>query len=243
MPSDLANSIEAFPIDLPNTALPFSTRLARENAWSQSFAERVIIEYKRFLVLCVEAGHPVTPSDEVDQAWHLHLCYTQSYWVDLCEQTIGRPIHHGPTRGGSEEQAKYRDWYLKTLASYERIFGEPPPQDIWPSAVIRFGGQDFRRIDRTSYFVVPKKGIYQIGLITVAGLLLAGCSSAWLDMANPFVFIVPGFVLVVVLISKFGRPGGGKGGGCSFSGCGAGKDSGDSGDGGCGSGCGGCGGD
>ncbi|MEK6230809.1 MAG: hypothetical protein N2A42_03075 [Luteolibacter sp.] len=33
-------------------------------------------EYKRFVALAMLAGHPVTPSEEVDQAWHLHLVYT-----------------------------------------------------------------------------------------------------------------------------------------------------------------------
>ena len=66
------------------------------------YTDRVIEEYRKFLYLLASAGHPVTPSDQVDQAWHLHLTYTRSYWEDLCEKTIGKPLHHGPTKGGAE---------------------------------------------------------------------------------------------------------------------------------------------
>ena len=67
-------------MDEPGAALPFTSRLAREQGWSHAFAARAIREYKRFLILAMEAGHPVTPSEAVDQVWHLHLVYTVSYW-------------------------------------------------------------------------------------------------------------------------------------------------------------------
>ena len=35
---------------------------------AKELARRVIREYKRFTFLAMEAGHPVTPSDPVDQA-------------------------------------------------------------------------------------------------------------------------------------------------------------------------------
>jgi hypothetical protein len=57
----------------------FAARLARENGWRPAQAARVIEEYRRFCFLAVTAGHPVTPSDAVDQAWHLHLTYTRDY--------------------------------------------------------------------------------------------------------------------------------------------------------------------
>ncbi|MGF2075510.1 glycine-rich domain-containing protein, partial [Enterococcus casseliflavus] len=89
-------------------------RLARENGWKLEFTRRVVAEYKRFIFLAIVAGHAVTPSQQVDQAWHLHLLYTRSYWDDFCGQVLGLRIHHGPTQGGSAEQAKYRDWYDRT---------------------------------------------------------------------------------------------------------------------------------
>ena len=72
--------IKGFALDDPASSLPFSQRLARENGWSRHFACRAIEEYKRFCYLAMTAGHSVSPSDAVDQAWHLHLLYTRSYW-------------------------------------------------------------------------------------------------------------------------------------------------------------------
>ena len=95
------------------------------------FAARAIEEYRKFCFLAVHAGHPVTPSDEVDQVWHLHLLYSRHYWDALCRDTLETPLHHGPTQGGVAEDRKFHDWYEATLASYRRYFGEPP-QDSGP---------------------------------------------------------------------------------------------------------------
>src|SRR5436190_23876910 len=75
----LFENIRAFDIDGGPSAFRFAERLAKENRWSRSFADRVIDEYRKFLFLAVAAGHPVSPSDAVDEAWHLHLLYTESY--------------------------------------------------------------------------------------------------------------------------------------------------------------------
>jgi len=99
MNTALWQKLESFPLDDPSSGLRFSDRLARENGWSAAHSSGVIAEYRKFLYLCATAGHPVTPSDAVDQAWHLHLCYTQSYWDDLCGDILRFPLHHGPTKG------------------------------------------------------------------------------------------------------------------------------------------------
>jgi len=153
----LYERLEAFEFDPPGVQLTFARRLARENAWSQAYAERVIGEYRRFVFLAIEAGHVVTPSEQVDQAWHLHLIYTRSYWDGLCREVLGRPLHHGPTQGGASEQAKYIGCYEQTLASYERLFGERPPQDIWPPAQQRFG-EDLRHVtvNTAQHWIIPK---------------------------------------------------------------------------------------
>ena len=96
----LHQKIADFQLDDPTSQFSFSDKLAKENGWSKPYAQRVVDEYKRFLFLAMTAGHVVTPSDQVDQAWHLHLTYTESYWQDLCDNVLGRPIHHGPSKGG-----------------------------------------------------------------------------------------------------------------------------------------------
>lgn len=130
--------IAAHPIGPPDAALSFARRLARENRWTHDYAERVIGEYRRFCYLAMMAGHEMTPSDQVDQAWHLHLTYSRDYWDVFCPQVLGRPLHHGPTAGGPVEKARYFEQYADTLRSYEAAFG-PVPADIWSPAADRFG--------------------------------------------------------------------------------------------------------
>jgi hypothetical protein len=135
----------------------FRERLQRENSWTPEFTEKVINEYRRFLVLVVNADHPVAPSDAVDQAWHLHLTFTRSYWEGLCAEIVGRPIHHTPSVGGPDERAKFKKWYGDTLRSYSLLFGHEPPSDIWPSAELRFeNSADFVRIDRSRHWIVSR---------------------------------------------------------------------------------------
>jgi hypothetical protein len=134
----LWHQLRDFEFDEPGAQLTFTDRLARDNGWTFEFAERVVEEYRRFVVLAATAGHPVTPSEEVDRAWHLHLAYTRSYWDDLCGDVLGFPLHHGPTTGGDAEDAKFADWYGRTLRSYEHTFGAPPPTAIWPPPHLRF---------------------------------------------------------------------------------------------------------
>ena len=106
--TDLLARLDALRIDGPGEApdFTFAQRLARENGWSDEFAERVVTEYKRFVFLCMDAGHPCTPSEHVDQAWHLHLTFTESYWERMCGEVLNRPLHHNPTKGGNDDPSR-----------------------------------------------------------------------------------------------------------------------------------------
>lgn len=127
------HKVEAFEADDHRAQFPFTARLAKEQGWSLAYAGRVVTEYKRFMALAVSAGHPVTPCEAVDQAWHLHLVYTRSYWNEFCRGVLGKDIHHSPTTGGAAESGKFQNWYSRTLESYHRIFGEAPDREIWPT--------------------------------------------------------------------------------------------------------------
>src|SRR5262245_21707079 len=120
---ELWDKLRTFAFDPPTASLTFSARLAKENGWTEEHAQRVIDEYRRFLFLAQAAGHPVSPSEDVDQAWHLHLAYTKSYWDDLCGNVLKQPFHHEPARGEPGEAERLRLWYKNTLASYQRLFG------------------------------------------------------------------------------------------------------------------------
>lgn len=182
--AEFIERVERFEIDPGGKVLTFSSRLARENRWSSEYAERVIREYKRFCVLAIHAGHPVTPSEAVDQAWHLHLTYSRSYWDRFCGTVLGRPLHHEPTAGGTAEGQKFHDWYTKTLVSYERLFRERPPSDIWPSPTQRFvHSGDWKWHNSARHWLVPRPSAGLVSVVVAAMVLfsLSGCVSLLLQ--------------------------------------------------------------
>lgn len=162
-------SLSRYRIGPADAALPFERRLARENGWTPAFTDRVLDEYRRFCFLAVTAGHPVTPSDAVDQAWHLHLTYTRDYWERFCPNVLGRPLHHGPTAGGAAEQHRFFDQYAATLHAYERGFGASPPADIWPDARRRLlDDPRARRVHPRDGWVVPRRAGLAVALLSLA---------------------------------------------------------------------------
>lgn len=152
----LWDKIEAFELDDFESTFTFTDRLCRENGWRYEYGVRVIHEYKKFIFLICISNQPLTPSDQVDQVWHLHLLYTQSYWIEFCQKTLDREIHHGPTKGGNQEKEKFVDWYEKTKDMYTRLFKEYPQSDIWPSSKKRFETINFRRINIDRNWIIPK---------------------------------------------------------------------------------------
>ncbi len=256
----LLKRIQAFQFDEGGEELTFAQRLARENGWSSAFTERAIEEYRRFMFLAVVAGHSVTPSDQVDQVWHLHLTYTRSYWQRWCRVVLRTDVHHGPTKGGRSEREKFHDWYVQTLDSYRLVFEADAPADLWPNSARRFGDDIcFQRINTKRNWVVPKPQrvkAWTVSLFTlfcVAGIV--GCASQFEEhpYATRAVLLYATLCIIVVVIvairfrdststprprkgQKGGRSSAGMGCGCSI---GRGNDAGD--DGGDDGGCGGCG--
>lgn len=233
----LWQGLAAMRIEPAGATRTFGSRLAQENGWSRDYAARVEAEYRRFLYLLATADRDITPSDAVDQAWHLHLGYSRHYWEELCGRIVGRPLHHGPSAGGREEARRYEDKYSWTLTRYEEVFGEEPPADIWPDEETRFGG-DWRRVDLNEAIVLPRAKL-RAALALGLTLPLAACA-AELD-AGVFLPIFALLFLSVVLLTRTSR----KPSKRSSSGCGGdgssvdvGGECGDSG-GGCGGGCGG----
>jgi hypothetical protein len=157
----LWNKIKEFEIDEPTSALTFTERLARENGWSIAYSLRTIEEYKKFMFLICIAEHPLTPSDQIDQVWHLHLLYTQSYWNDFCKNTLNKIIHHGPTKGGMDENTKFTNWYEKTKELYKLIFEIYAPEDIWEPSHIRFSENNFQRINLNENWIIKKPSIFK----------------------------------------------------------------------------------
>lgn len=170
--TDLWQRLAAYEIGPQTASLTFPARLARENRWTLEHAARVIREYKRFCYLAATSETDVTPSDAVDQVWHLHLTYSRDYWNRFCPEVLSAPLHHGPTAGGSNEKARYYHQYAGTLKLYEDTFGEPPPSDIWPSAARRFNDDPKgMRVNPADVIILPRKLAYILG--GAAGIALA----------------------------------------------------------------------
>ncbi len=248
--SDLWQRIQAFAIDNADDEFPFSARLARENGWSGETTSAAIEEYRKFIYLICVSPSPLTPSEVVDQVWHLHLVYTRSYWTSLCEGVLGRAIHHEPTTGGQEQALQFEDQYAQTLSLYEAEFESAPSSQFWPLAP--FASLPSQRWgDRRDYWLIPKRAALRGGFVCVAVALialLASCEDLWAQHQPGAAHAgVTGRIVVLailfspfLLMALFGRRPGkdDPGKGCSAGGCGGGC----GGHGCCGGGCGGCGG-
>lgn len=121
----------------------FLEKVAKANNWTPEYTADVIIEYKRFMYLCIVYGK-VAPSDPVDQIWHQHILYTKDYEI-FCHHFAGRFIHHAPDRkkGGSNTA------YDRLVELYQLEFEQVPPA-IWNLQAI-----DYKRVDLTNNFLVP----------------------------------------------------------------------------------------
>jgi hypothetical protein len=175
---DLIARIMAYDLDCGGATGVFVGRLARENAWSIAYASGVAAEYKRFLVLAITAGHPVSPPNAVDQAWHLHLLHTRAYWDDFCPNVLGRPFHHEPSKGTADESRKFTGWYADTYASYRKTFDQVPPPDIWPAPDdVAKGHHEHVRIDLKQSVVISKRRAALIAAVVLVMLILTAVST------------------------------------------------------------------
>jgi hypothetical protein len=179
----LIASIEAFDIDGGPVQTSFADRLAEEQGWTPDFTQRVIREYKRFVALAMISKTPVTPSLAVDEAWHLHLIYTRSYWERFMPM-LPRPLHHEPTKGGEAEDTKHKDQFGSTLVLYRQTFGEDAPADIWLGGPTR----------ETSKPTRASLKQFAAG----SGLLLAGCTTVAQINQPDFVMVFLGIVILFV---------------------------------------------
>lgn len=120
--------------------ISFGSEFVNILAWEQRIdveeAIRWIIEYKKFifLIFAFYADRIMSPSEIVDQVWHLHMQFVEDFQRDVCSINV---IHHFPSKGGSAETVKYTNLYAETLETYNKFFGIPNGK-IWPSSDARF---------------------------------------------------------------------------------------------------------
>ncbi|MBE9585950.1 hypothetical protein IM792_15965 [Mucilaginibacter sp. JRF] len=190
----LWDNIRQFQFDDAGVSFKFSDRLARENGWSVQYTHRVITEYRKFIFLCCVSTDGVTPSDPVDQAWHLHLTYTRSYWIDLCQNTLDKQIHHNPTKGGSNEANKFKKYYQSSNYLYKQYFGTEPPADIWHTSKQRFTEINYQRVNLSRYWLIRKPRASMQSIVATLSMI-----SVVIFVQASELTIIPVILLLVVL--------------------------------------------
>lgn len=204
----LYDKLKNFSLDNPEASFSFTDRLARENGWTKEYANRVVDEYKKFVYMSMISGKSLTPSEEVDQAWHLHLIYSQSYWLDMCQDLLGGfQLHHGPTKGGLVEKKRYNTQYEDTLEYYKKTFNEEPPTDIWPDLDTRFNKINFRRVSVDDNIILSKDKVKKyltrtaisLGVLIGSLFLLSSESTEKLSLGEIFLWVV-GFAFLIFIV-------------------------------------------
>ena len=120
----------------------FMEILMNEQMIDINTANKWVLEYRKFLTMAYLTDYMISPSEQVDQVWHLHMTYTHHYratWKTLIE----KEFKHSPSEGGSSEGQKFEDIYEDTLSFYESVFTINPPADIWESTQQRFDMKNF----------------------------------------------------------------------------------------------------
>jgi uncharacterized protein (TIGR04222 family) len=155
--ASLYQRLQAFELDDPTHEFGFTHHLMKNQGWTLTYAQRAIVEYKKFAFLTVVANHQVVPSDQVDQVWHAHVLLTQSYWEEFCPKVLRKTLHHHPARGGRAERAEFHRLYRQTIESYQHFWGSPPI-DIWSPSDVRFGAElKMQRVSLSDHWVISKR--------------------------------------------------------------------------------------
>jgi uncharacterized protein (TIGR04222 family) len=120
---------------------------------------------------------------------------------------LQRSLHHGPTRGGTDEALRYRAQYVFTLALYEQWFGAPPAR-WWPGTQARFTpARPLLRVDTARHFVLPKPRWRHAGAAAAASLSAALVAREALALppnpldwtATPFLQLYAALMLISLL--------------------------------------------
>jgi uncharacterized protein (TIGR04222 family) len=203
---ELWQKIAYYDLDDPKSAHPFSKKLMHEQKLTSTLTQRTIAEYKKFIFLVLVEPQGASPSQKVDEVWHLHITFTKNY-ADFCEQIAGNFIHHNPSKGGAEEVNRHALWYKDTLIAYVRHFDAPPPPDIWdypagflPENYLRDNSQFTKptTVWGDSWQKTEEPYSMRNFLLGISGLLLL------MFLVKPFSFTGPVFLQFYAILAFFG---------------------------------------
>lgn len=108
---------------------PVLNKKIKENCLlDEKKVKTVLSEVVRFLNLIAYSKKKLTPAKTIDLVWHEFILCTHTY-VQFCENTFGRFIHHDP--GGSDEENQQQ--FHLTMKLYHLYYGPPSPE-FWGDA-------------------------------------------------------------------------------------------------------------
>jgi len=98
------------------------------DGYERAAAERVVDQYRAWLEVAAEHPElPLTPSVDIDAAWHRHVLHTARYARD-CDAIFGHFVHHTPT---PHDSADVSEGWKNTLALMPTL--EP---SVWSGCVL-----------------------------------------------------------------------------------------------------------
>ena len=98
-----------------------NTKIKNALSCDNQIAFDALFETLKFMELIHIHKKTLTPSLNVDLAWHEFILCTRAYH-QYCEENFGKYIHHHP---GGEDKENYLQ-YKKTIRFYQNQFGDPP---------------------------------------------------------------------------------------------------------------------
>ena len=129
----------------------FEQKLREQTGWSKHFCQKAMIEYKRFAYLASKSSSPITPSQIIDEVWHLHLTFSRCYWGEFCPNLLNYPLHHEPAT--QAEVKTTENQYRHTLLLYKRHFNAVPPSEFWPVIPKKVETQNGRSMTKALAFL------------------------------------------------------------------------------------------
>ena len=104
-------------------------QIATHCGWSAEYANQVLTEFHRFMIIRAEYGDTCSPCDEVDLLWHQVLLDTRLYQEYCIGLGSGQIVHHDPK--AALDQSARQTRLGCTLFVYQEKFGTNPPAEVW----------------------------------------------------------------------------------------------------------------
>ena len=102
---------------------------------SKEEATELLQELGKFYVLkIIEKDYDhnkLSPSEEVDELWHLHLLFPKKYY-QFCARFARNWIDHSPD---AKYDGNHDRRYSNTIKKYRSTFNADPPYSMWPKII------------------------------------------------------------------------------------------------------------